>query len=114
MVTTQYTFRRYEKKYLLTRSQFHEIREALAPYITDDEYGLHTINNIYFDTPDFQMIRHSLTHPTYKERFRLRSYGRTAPASPAYAEICYTERKPDRQHEVYNDGLHCARLSCRP
>lgn len=46
MATTQYIFRRYEKKYLLTRSQFHEMREALAPYMTDDEYGLHTINNI--------------------------------------------------------------------
>ena len=96
MATTQYTFRRYEKKYLLTRNQFHEIREALATYMTDDEFGLHTINNIYFDTPDFQMIRHSLTHPKYKEKFRLRSYGKTEPDSPAYAEI-----KKKYKHIVY-------------
>ena len=45
MTNIQYTFRRYEKKYLLTRDQFHEIREALAPRMADDEYGLHTINS---------------------------------------------------------------------
>ena len=96
MADIQYTFRRYEKKYLLTRDQFHEIREVLAPRMADDEYGLHTINNIYFDTPDFLMIRHSLTHPKYKEKFRLRSYGATESASPAYAEI-----KKKYKHVVY-------------
>ncbi len=87
MTDIQYTFCRHEKKYLLTRAKFHEIRKALAPYMTDDEYGLHTIHNIYFDTPDFLMTRHSLTHPQYKEKFRQRSYGRTGEESPAYAEI---------------------------
>ena len=96
MADIQYTFRRYEKKYLLTRAQFHEIRQTLAPFMTDDEYGLHTINNIYFDTPDFLMVRHSLTHPKYKEKFRLRSYGRTDSASPVYAEI-----KKKYRHVVY-------------
>ena len=43
MANIQYTIRRYEKKYLQTRDQFGEIRQALVPYMTDDEYGLHTI-----------------------------------------------------------------------
>ncbi len=105
MTDIQYTFRRYEKKYLLTRAQFHEIREALALYMTDDEYGLHTINNIYFDTPDFLMTRYSLTHPKYKEKFRLRSYGKTETDSPVYAEI-----KKKYKHVVYKRRIcvrHC-------
>jgi len=103
MTDIQYTFCRHEKKYLLTRAQFHEIRKALAPYMTDDEYGLQTINNIYFDTPDFLMTRHSLTHPKYKEKFRLRSYGRTEEDSPAYAEI-----KKKYRHVVYKRRI-CVR-----
>ncbi len=103
MTDIQYTFCRHEKKYLLTRAQFHEIRKALAPYMTDDEYGLHTIHNIYFDTPDFLMTRHSLTHPQYKEKFRLRSYGRTGEESPAYAEI-----KKKYRHVVYKRRI-CVR-----
>ena len=40
-----------------------------------DEYGLHTICNIYYDTPDYDLIRTSIDKPVYKEKLRLRSYG---------------------------------------
>ena len=83
-MSIQYTFRRREKKYLLSPQQFAAVREALHPYMEDDAFGLHTILNIYFDTPDGAMIRHSLTHPPYKEKFRLRAYGQE---DGVYAEI---------------------------
>ena len=32
-------------------------------------------HDLYFDTPDYLLIRRSLDHPMYKEKLRLRSYG---------------------------------------
>ena len=52
-----------------------------------DQYGLHTICNIYYDTPDDLLIRRSLEHPVYKEKLRLRSYGIPGPDSPVFLEI---------------------------
>ena len=43
--------------------------------MTEDEYGKHTICNIYYDTPDNLLIRRSIEKPVYKEKLRLRSYG---------------------------------------
>jgi len=68
-------FKRYEKKYLLTSEQEREFLERTKDYIQMDKYGLHTICNIYFDTPDFDLIRNSIEKPIYKEKLRLRSYG---------------------------------------
>ncbi len=41
-----------------------------------DAYGEHTICNIYLDTSDYRLIRRSIEKPVYKEKVRLRSYGR--------------------------------------
>ena len=40
-----------------------------------DQLGKHTINNIYYDTPDNLLIRRSIEKTFYKEKLRLRSYG---------------------------------------
>lgn len=40
-----------------------------------DQLGKHTINNIYYDTPDNLLIRRSIEKTVYKEKLRLRSYG---------------------------------------
>ena len=40
-----------------------------------DQYGEHTICNIYFDDDNFELIRESLEKPLYKEKLRLRTYG---------------------------------------
>lgn len=52
-----------------------------------DEYGDSTICNLYFDTPDYLLIRRSLDHPVYKEKLRLRSYGKAENDSPVFLEI---------------------------
>ncbi len=83
----QLSFERIEKKYLLTPAQFRLFFRALTPYMKVDRYGLHTIQNIYYDTQDFAMIRHSLSGPVYKEKFRVRSYGTPDHASQVFAEI---------------------------
>lgn len=50
------TFQRVEKKYILRHDQYEKLLEALRDYMHPDEYGPHTITNIYFDTPDHELI----------------------------------------------------------
>lgn len=68
-------FERYEKKYRLTAEQQRAILQGMAPYMKKDTYGAYTICNIYYDTPDWRLIRTSLEKPVYKEKLRVRSYG---------------------------------------
>lgn len=69
------TFKRREMKFLLTKSQYKIIREAIAPYMTEDEFGFHTIQNIYFDNVNDDLVRYSLGKPIFKQKLRLRAYG---------------------------------------
>ncbi len=71
----QYIFKRYEKKYILTKEQYTAFMAKTKEYLIPDKYGLHTICNIYYDTEDFLLIRRSIEKPVYKEKLRIRSYG---------------------------------------
>lgn len=68
-------FERKETKYRLDEACFAKFKQELARYMALDEFGLHTILSLYFDTPDFRMIQASMEKPKYKEKFRVRSYG---------------------------------------
>ena len=83
----QRCFQRYEKKYLLNLEQYQKIRAGLAPYMEADEHGRYTICNLYYDTPDFQLIRASLDKPVYKEKLRMRSYGVPADGDSVFVEL---------------------------
>lgn len=72
----QTVFRRYELKYLITPAQKELVLAAMEPHMAADRYGRTTIRNIYFDTPDYRVIRRSLEKPVYKEKLRMRSYWR--------------------------------------
>lgn len=74
MGDTKLTFKRYEKKYLLSRSVFLTLSAALEDYIEPDVYFRSTVCSIYYDTEDYALIRHSIEGPIYKEKLRLRSY----------------------------------------
>lgn len=52
-----------------------------------DEHGRYTICNLYYDTPDFQLIRASLDKPVYKEKLRMRSYGVPADGDSVFVEL---------------------------
>lgn len=80
-------FKRNEKKYILTQSGYLNVLEALEPYMREDQYGLHTITSIYYDTEDFSLIRASMRKPEYKEKFRLRCYGQPAENDPVFLEL---------------------------
>ena len=83
----QELFKRVEKKYLLVPQQYQAFRQCLEGVAETDMYGETTICNIYFDTPDYHLIRTSLNQPVYKEKLRLRTYGIPTDTSPAFIEI---------------------------
>lgn len=82
------TFKRREMKFLLDERQYNEVLEAVGDFMTEDEFGLHTIMNIYLDNRNNDLIRSSLGKPIYKEKVRLRCYGNQASDdSKAFLEI---------------------------
>ena len=83
----QCVFKRSEKKYKLNQQQYEAFMKILNRYMTLDQYGLHTICNLYLDTDDFRLIRRSLEKPIYKEKIRLRSYGVPNENSPVFLEL---------------------------
>ena len=52
-----------------------------------DAYGAYTICNIYYDTPDWRLIRASLEKPVYKEKLRVRSYGVPGETDSVFVEL---------------------------
>ena len=87
MLDYTYIFKRTEKKYLLSKGQYESICETIAPYMSIDKYGLSTINNIYFDTDNYDLIRRSISKPPYKEKLRLRGYGEINKKSTVFIEL---------------------------
>lgn len=82
------TFKRREMKFLLDEEQYRTISAAVADFMTEDEFGLHTILNVYLDNRNNDLIRSSLGKPMYKEKVRLRCYGHAADDnSEAFLEI---------------------------
>lgn len=86
-MSNQNVFERVEKKYRLNQKQYDLFLNGAADRIHMDEYGLHTIRNIYYDTPDYELIRRSADKPKYKEKLRLRGYGEIGEDSPVFLEI---------------------------
>ncbi len=84
-------FNRYEHKYLINEREMGKILEVMDEHMQLDEHcrrhSQYIITNIYYDTPDHSLIRESLSHPTYKEKLRLRSYGVPETDSKVFVEI---------------------------
>ena len=83
----QTVFNRYEKKYILPKEIYFELRERIQDKMIEDEYGLSTICNIYYDTSNKELIRKSIDKPIYKEKLRIRSYGVPKRNSKVFVEI---------------------------
>lgn len=86
-MSDQMIFKRYEMKYMLNRRQFAELKEEMTMYMAADVHGKSTICSLYFDTPDFLLIRRSLDKPVYKEKLRLRSYGVATEDTTVFVEL---------------------------
>lgn len=80
-------FQRVEKKYFMNKKQKELFLSLTKPYMSEDAYGNSKILNIYYDTCNFDLIRHSLSKPDYKEKLRHRSYGTPDKDSKVFVEI---------------------------
>ena len=79
--------KRYELKYLLSAEQTAYLREKLKGHMEPDAYGKTSIASLYYDTPDYRLIRTSMEKPEFKEKMRLRSYGLATSESPVFLEL---------------------------
>ena len=80
-------FKRIEKKYLLTETQYEALFQRIGSHLKPDEFGRSTVLSLYLDTPDHRIIRSSIEAVDYKEKLRLRSYGTAGPDSAVFLEL---------------------------
>lgn len=90
------TFKRVEKKYMMTKEQYNKFIELIRDYMQVDKYGLGTICNLYYDTNNYELARRSIEKPVYKEKLRLRSYG-----VPKLTDTVFLELKKKYKGIVY-------------
>ena len=81
------TMKRYELKYILSGEQHEYLKKELVGHMEIDKYGLTSIASIYYDTPDYRLIRTSIEKPAFKEKVRLRSYGLSKPGGTVFLEL---------------------------
>lgn len=80
-------FHRLEFKYILNIEQYNAIISTIREIMNHDEYGDKTIQSLYFDTPNYRLIRESIEKPYFKEKLRLRSYGLINKDSEVFLEM---------------------------
>ena len=80
-------FKRIEKKYLLSEARQEALFQRIGAHLRPDEYGRSTVLSLYLDTPDHRIIRNSIEAADYKEKLRLRSYGKAKPDSVVFLEL---------------------------
>lgn len=78
---------RYELKYILNERQTELLLRGLEGHMQPDQFGLTSIASLYYDTPDYRLIRASVEKPLFKEKIRLRSYGLATQTSPVFLEL---------------------------
>jgi len=95
-MTDKMVFKRYETKFMLTDADAQRLYPLIHERMRGDEHKNTQICNLYFDTPDYRMIRASVEKPIFKEKLRLRSYG-----VPRESDLCFAEIKRKYDHTVY-------------
>ena len=79
--------KRYEIKYIITDEQEEFLKRKLKGRLFVDQFGKTSIASLYYDTPDYRLIRTSNEKPMFKEKIRLRSYGLASDNSPVFLEL---------------------------
>ena len=74
VIIVKESFKREEIKYLLNEEKYNKVMNGLSDYLVKDEYYESKILNIYYDTPNYDLLIKSIDKPIYKEKVRLRSY----------------------------------------
>lgn len=82
-----FRFERIEKKFRIRPDQYEALLPTLAANTVADAFGETTVCSVYYDTPDFLLIRRSVERPKFKEKLRLRSYGFPDENQPVFVEL---------------------------
>lgn len=85
-------FNRQEIKLVITHDQLKLLLPTIRQYMRLDKHNLdgraYRLYNLYIDTNDFALVRHSVNKPTvYKEKMRIRSYEPLTPSSKVFLEL---------------------------
>lgn len=86
-MSNQMIFKRYELKFMMTKAQRDQVLQVMKTYMDPDPHGKSTIQSLYFDTPEFLLVRRSMEKPLYKEKLRLRSYGVATEDTEVFMEL---------------------------
>ncbi|MCL2242989.1 MAG: polyphosphate polymerase domain-containing protein [Treponema sp.] len=78
-------FKRHEKKYLITQDQAAALQNIISQRMNKDPQYL--VQNLYYDSGNWDIIRKSIEKPFYKEKLRLRLYGLYSTDSQAFIEL---------------------------
>lgn len=81
------SFLRSEKKYLLDKHQYQELRKELENYVKADKFPSSKVYSIYYDNDDYCLITKSIEKPMFKEKLRIRSYGQLNDDDTVYVEL---------------------------
>jgi len=84
-------FNRHENKYIVQAEMLQELELRLSLYMDLDahnrEKGCYSLASLYYDTVDRSLVRQALSRPAYKEKLRIRSYGKPEPDDMVFLEI---------------------------
>ena len=80
-------FKRYEKKYLLTQEQTAMLEALFTQYMARDKFDAYWVQNLYYDTEGWDVIRTSIEKPFFKEKMRLRCYGTPESSQRVFLEL---------------------------
>lgn len=83
---------RYELKYILDRSQYEQLANALVDYMELDSYsedGRYLVTSLYYDTADYKAYWEKINGHRYRRKVRVRVYNAqmVSPDSPCFVEI---------------------------
>ena len=102
------SFIRYEDKYFINTFQKDTFLEEISAHIQKDIFPEYDINNIYYDSKDFKMIKESInTNTKFKQKLRARSYGDLTDNSKVFLEIKkkYKQMGEKRRIELQKNNI---------
>lgn len=80
-------FNRQEMKYMIDDVQCKALLDVIGGKLQTSKFAESKIMNLYYDSPDSLLVRRSLDKPVFKEKLRLRSYGRPDGGDPVFLEV---------------------------
>jgi len=83
----QNIFKRRERKYLITKEQGAALQRLITRYAEIDRQGEYLIQDLYYDTDNWDIICKAIEKPLFREKLRLRFYGQYNCECPVFLEI---------------------------